>query len=135
MTSRLSSLRHSSLQTRRTPRGFPMASPEVQPSRGAPAASPYTRTPMPEIAAPRGTRDILPDEFAARRWLLDAHRTVAESFGYRAIETPIIEATELFSRGVGTDTDIVEKQMFTFGRTAPGRTATSVHAGRHRVHR
>ncbi len=42
------------------------------------------------------------------------HRAVVESFGYRAIETPIIEATELFSRGVGTDTDIVEKQMFTF---------------------
>jgi len=69
---------------------------------------------MPEIAAPKGTHDILPDEFAARRWLLDAHRAVAESFGYRAIETPIIEATELFSRGVGTETDIVEKQMFTF---------------------
>ena len=69
---------------------------------------------MPEIAAPKGTRDILPDEFADRRWLLDAHAAVAESFGYRGIETPIIESTELFSRGVGTDTDIVEKQMFTF---------------------
>jgi histidyl-tRNA synthetase len=90
---------------------------------------------MPEIAAPRGTRDILPDEFAARRWLLDAHRTVAESFGYRAIETPIIEATELFSRGVGTETDIVEKQMFTFedrgGRSLtlrPEGTAGSLRA-------
>jgi histidyl-tRNA synthetase len=69
---------------------------------------------MPEIAAPRGTRDILPDEFAARRWLLETHRAVAESFGYRPIETPVFESTELFSRGVGTDTDIVEKQMFTF---------------------
>ena len=69
---------------------------------------------MPQIAAPKGTRDILPDEFADRRWLLDAHAAVAESFGYRGIETPIIESTELFSRGVGTDTDIVEKQMFTF---------------------
>jgi histidyl-tRNA synthetase len=69
---------------------------------------------MPEIAAPRGTRDILPDEFAARRWLLETHREVAESFGYRPIETPIFESTELFSRGVGVDTDVVEKQMFTF---------------------
>ncbi len=69
---------------------------------------------MPEIAAPRGTRDILPDEFSARRWLLDTHRDVAESFGFRPIETPVFEATDLFSRGVGTDTDIVEKQMFTF---------------------
>ncbi len=90
---------------------------------------------MPEIAAPKGTRDILPDEFTARRWLLDAHRMVAESFGYRAIETPIIEATELFSRGVGADTDIVEKQMFTFedrgGRSLtlrPEGTAGSLRA-------
>jgi|HubBroStandDraft_6_1064221.scaffolds.fasta_scaffold00053_41 histidyl-tRNA synthetase len=69
---------------------------------------------MPEIAAPKGTRDVLPDEFAVRRWLLDTHRAVAGSFGYRPIETPVIEATELFSRGVGEETDIVEKQMFTF---------------------
>lgn len=69
---------------------------------------------MPQIAAPKGTRDILPDEFATRRWLLDAHSAVAESFGYRGLETPVIELTELFSRGVGTDTDIVEKQMFSF---------------------
>ncbi len=90
---------------------------------------------MPQIAAPKGTRDILPDEFAARRWLLDAHSAVAESFGYRGIETPIIESTELFSRGVGTDTDIVEKQMFTFddrgGRSLtlrPEGTAGSLRA-------
>jgi histidyl-tRNA synthetase len=90
---------------------------------------------MPEIAAPKGTHDILPDEFSARRWLLDAHSAVAESFGYRAIETPIIESTELFSRGVGTDTDIVEKQMFTFddrgGRSLtlrPEGTAGSLRA-------
>lgn len=69
---------------------------------------------MPEITAPRGTRDILPDEFAARQWLLETHRALAESFGYRPIETPIYESTELFSRGVGADTDVVEKQMFTF---------------------
>ena len=78
---------------------------------------------MPEIAAPKGTRDILPEEFAARRWLLDTHQAVAESFGYRPIETPIIEATELFSRGVGEETDIVEKQMFTF-QDRGGRSLT-----------
>src|ERR1700681_601242 len=86
-------------------------------------ASPYTRTPMPEIAAPRGTRDILPDEFAARRWLLETHREVVESFGYRPIETPLIESTELFSRGGGADTDVVEKQMFTF-QDRGGRSLT-----------
>jgi len=90
---------------------------------------------MPEIAAPRGTRDILPDEFAARQWLLETHRALAESFGYRPIETPIFESTELFSRGVGADTDVVEKQMFTFedrgGRSLtlrPEGTAGSLRA-------
>jgi histidyl-tRNA synthetase len=69
---------------------------------------------MPEISAPRGTRDVLPPESSQWRWLLETHRRVAESFGYRLIETPVFESTELFARGVGTDTDVVEKQMFTF---------------------
>ncbi|MGH7686867.1 MAG: histidine--tRNA ligase [Candidatus Dormibacteria bacterium] len=69
---------------------------------------------MPEIAPPRGTRDILPPESHAWRWLLDAHRAVVESYGYQAVDTPIIESTDLFARGVGADTDIVDKQMFTF---------------------
>ena len=69
---------------------------------------------MPEIAPPRGTRDLLPPESGAWHWMLDHHRDVAESFGYVPIETPIIESTELFARAVGAETDIVEKQMFTF---------------------
>ncbi|MBV8445353.1 MAG: histidine--tRNA ligase, partial [Candidatus Dormibacteraeota bacterium] len=69
---------------------------------------------MPEIASPRGTRDILPADQAAYRWVLDTHSRVAELHAYRPVETPIIEATELFTRAVGSDTDIVEKQMFTF---------------------
>src|SRR3984893_10630740 len=69
---------------------------------------------MAEIAAPRGTRDILPAEATAWRWLTETHRRVAESFGYRPVETPIFESAELFMRGVGAETDIVEKQMFTF---------------------
>lgn len=69
---------------------------------------------MAEIAAPRGTHDILPADASSWRWLLDTHRRVAESFGYRPIETPVFESTELFARGVGAETDIVEKQMFTF---------------------
>ena len=69
---------------------------------------------MPEIAPPRGTRDILPPDSYAWRWLLDAHRSVVEAYGYQPLETPVMESTELFARGVGADTDIVEKQMFTF---------------------
>ena len=66
----------------------PMAPPTPSPDRARNRRSPYTRTPMPEIAAPKGTRDILPDEFAARRWLLEAHSAVAESFGYRGDRNP-----------------------------------------------
>ncbi|MFN2582248.1 MAG: histidine--tRNA ligase [Candidatus Dormibacteria bacterium] len=69
---------------------------------------------MAEIAPPRGTRDILPKDAAGWRWVLDTHRAVAESFGYRPVDTPIFESTELFARGVGVETDVVEKQMFTF---------------------
>ncbi len=69
---------------------------------------------MPPIAALRGTRDILPPESAAWQWLLETHRRVAEAHGYRYAETPVIESTELFERGVGTGTDVVEKEMFSF---------------------
>lgn len=78
---------------------------------------------MPPIAPPRGTRDILPPKSREWRWLLDHHREVAESFGYLAVETPIIESTELFARAVGAETDIVEKQMFTFSDRG-GRSLT-----------
>src|SRR5437588_533569 len=69
---------------------------------------------MPPIAALRGTRDILPPESSAWQWLLDTHRRVAQAHGYRYADTPIIEPTELFERGVGTGTDVVEKEMFSF---------------------
>ena len=69
---------------------------------------------MPPIAALRGTRDILPPESSAWQWLLETHRRCAEAHGYRYADTPVIEATELFERGVGTGTDVVEKEMFSF---------------------
>jgi len=69
---------------------------------------------MPGIPAPRGTRDLLPDASPAWEWLHDVHTRVAESFGYQLIDTPIFEHTELIERGIGTGTDVVEKEMFTF---------------------
>ena len=66
------------------------------------------------IRAPRGTADVLPEDGRRRLELL---RTADELFGlagYGPIETPIFESTELFARGVGETTDIVEKEMFTF---------------------
>jgi histidyl-tRNA synthetase len=69
---------------------------------------------MSLFQAPRGTFDVLPED-AARRVVLEDHaRKVLGAAGYRRIETPTFEATELFARGVGEATDIVQKEMYTF---------------------
>jgi histidyl-tRNA synthetase len=64
--------------------------------------------------APRGTADALPEDAAARARVEQAARELLERAGYRRIETPVFEDTELFARGVGGSTDIVRKEMFTF---------------------
>ncbi|WP_445150195.1 histidine--tRNA ligase [Baekduia sp. Peel2402] len=64
--------------------------------------------------APRGTYDVLPDDDAGRRAVEAAARSILGGSGYRRIETPIFEHTELFARGVGASTDIVQKEMYTF---------------------
>ena len=66
------------------------------------------------IHKPRGTNDILPDQVAAWHNLEKTVQAVAGEYGYREIRTPIFEHTELFARGVGEHTDIVEKEMYTF---------------------
>jgi histidyl-tRNA synthetase len=66
------------------------------------------------IQAPRGTFDVLPDD-AARREVVEARaRRILGDAGFRRIETPAFEATELFARGVGEATDIVQKEMYSF---------------------
>ncbi len=67
-----------------------------------------------KIAAPRGTFDILPEQSAERALVEHAARELLEAAGYARIETPAFEATELFSRGVGEATDIVQKEMYSF---------------------
>jgi len=64
--------------------------------------------------APRGTYDVLPEQDAARRAVEHAARDILGGSGYRRIETPVFEHTELFARGVGASTDIVQKEMYTF---------------------
>ena len=66
------------------------------------------------IQAIRGMNDVLPDE--AHRWefLEEAVREVFRQYGYRQIRTPLVEFTELFVRGVGEATDVVEKEMYSF---------------------
>ncbi|MGH2908994.1 MAG: histidine--tRNA ligase, partial [Solirubrobacteraceae bacterium] len=69
---------------------------------------------MSSIQAPRGTFDVLPAD-AERRAVLEGHAArILGGAGYGRIETPVFEATELFSRGVGQATDIVQKEMYTF---------------------
>jgi histidyl-tRNA synthetase len=69
---------------------------------------------MSPIAPPRGTKDLLPDDAPAWRWLHECHTTIAGRHGYQFIDTPTFEATDLFARGVGSGTDVVDKEMYTF---------------------
>jgi histidyl-tRNA synthetase len=66
------------------------------------------------IQAPRGTFDILPESAAQRKVVEEQAEKVLGAAGYRRIETPTFEATDLFARGVGEATDIVQKEMYTF---------------------
>jgi histidyl-tRNA synthetase len=69
---------------------------------------------MSKLAAPRGTADLYPPESARWQALEARIHAIARRFGYGEIRTPVFEATELFVRGVGDTTDIVEKEMYTF---------------------
>jgi len=66
------------------------------------------------IVAPRGTFDIMPDDAGLWQFVEGLVRETFERCGYREIRTPMFEHTELFERGVGSTTDIVEKEMYTF---------------------
>lgn len=63
---------------------------------------------------PRGTRDFLPEQAERFRRLEEAAVRLASQYGYGEMRTPIFEYSELFERGVGEGTDIVEKEMYTF---------------------
>jgi histidyl-tRNA synthetase len=67
-----------------------------------------------QFQAPRGTFDVLPAEAATRDRVYGAAAELFARAGYGRIETPILEDTELFERGVGASTDVVQKEMFTF---------------------
>lgn len=67
---------------------------------------------MSTFRAPRGTRDLLPDEAARFRELGGIARDLTDRYGYRPIETPHFEQTAVFERGIGEVTDVVEKELF-----------------------
>jgi len=84
---------------------------------------------------PRGTKDILPDAVGQWSYIEKAVRDICALYGYKEIRTPVFEHTELFLRGIGETTDVVEKEMYTFtdrgGRSLtlrPENTAATVRA-------
>ena len=77
-----------------------------------------------KITGIKGMNDMLPEDAGVWEKFEDAARSVAASYGYRQIRTPILEATGLFSRGVGEATDIVEKEMYSFTDSMNGEQLT-----------
>jgi histidyl-tRNA synthetase len=71
---------------------------------------------MPTFRAPRGTRDLLPDDRAVFTRLMRIAADLTARYGYRPIETPLFEQASVFERGIGEVTDVVEKELF---RIAP----------------
>lgn len=69
---------------------------------------------MTTFQATRGTQDVLPEDQVYWQWVLDEARTIGARYGFAPIDVPVFEETEVFARGVGTGTDIVEKEMYTF---------------------
>ncbi len=64
--------------------------------------------------APRGTNDILPQDAAKWQYIEEKVKRICKSYGFGEIRTPVFEHTELFERGVGDTTDVVQKEMYTF---------------------
>lgn len=62
----------------------------------------------------KGTKDVLPGEVYKNQYIESTCLSVAENFGYKEMRTPVFEHTELFQRGVGDTTDVVQKEMYTF---------------------
>lgn len=65
-------------------------------------------------SAPKGTKDILPSQIYKWHFVEQVFKEICAAYGFKEIRTPVFEHTELFTRGVGDTTDIVEKQMYTF---------------------
>ncbi len=85
--------------------------------------------------APRGTKDILPGQVDAWLYVEGKIRDICSRYGYKEIRTPMFEHTELFHRGIGEGTDVVDKEMYTFTDRGdrsitlrPENTASAVRA-------
>ena len=66
------------------------------------------------LQAPRGTSDILPDSQFQWNYFRESAELIASIHGYEKIDTPVFENNDVFSRAVGTSTDVMEKETYTF---------------------
>ena len=78
---------------------------------------------MESIQAVKGMNDILPDQVGWWQAVEQTACDLLEDFGYREIRTPVLEKLELFARGIGESTDIVEKEMYAFADRKGDRLA------------
>ena len=78
------------------------------------------------IRAVTGTRDVLPSEVSAWHRVEEAARQLFARYGYREIRTPVFEETQLFARGIGEETDIVSKEMYSFEDRDEQRTSLTL---------
>ena len=73
--------------------------------------------------APKGTKDIMPQQVYKWHYIEEKWRNICERYGFKEIRTPMFEHTELFQRGIGDTTDVVQKEMYTFNDHG-GRSVT-----------
>ncbi|TLU85816.1 MAG: histidine--tRNA ligase [Chlorobium sp.] len=79
---------------------------------------------MSQYQAVKGTKDIFPEESAQWKYVESVVHTLASLYGFNEIRIPVFEYTELFQRGIGSTTDIVGKEMFSFQPDPQGRSVT-----------
>ncbi len=97
---------------RSSPKENRASAPPLTP--GLPTGGDSMRTSHLMIRAVKGTRDLLPPDTSVWNRVERTAREVFHAYNYREIRTPILEETQLFARGVGQETDIVSKEMYTF---------------------
>lgn len=103
---------------------MPLKKDVKKPAEGAPSTPAPTKKSAQPIALLRGMRDLLPQDLPYLRMIEATVARVASAYGFQEIETPLVEETALFARGVGKATDIVEKEMYTW--ETPGGESVSL---------
>jgi histidyl-tRNA synthetase len=90
-------------------------SPPILPGQNTkPAGLPQDNSDMSKLQSPRGTADLMPEDMAKHRHVMDIARDAAARFGFEEMATPIFEFTEVFARPLGESSDVVTKETYSF---------------------